>query len=695
MEIKPIDNNSPHLIAVKALWRSNSDTLGYFPDGAFNDHAKRRQIIIALDKQKNCIGYLLYRVSRGRIIIVHLCVEISWRNKGIAKALVDYLRQTTKQFYGIGLWCRRDFPATRIWPLLGFIALSDKIGRSYNGKLLTFWWIDHGHATLFNIVDEQINQEKLRAVIDANVFYDLQSEPCLENEESKSLLEDWLQENLVLYLAPEMYNEINRNKEQTVINQQRYIASTFPTINRNPEVEERIIKNLRPIFPRKKKLSDESDLRQVAQTIVAGVQFFVTRDEALLQKGDYIYELFGLSLVRPCDLIIHLDELIREVEYQPSRLAGSHIKIKLIQPGQDLMIADLFQQSWLKETKSDFRRKLHRLLANPVVYETRIVYDADNAPLAIISYDRSKDKVLEISILRVLKGLLSGTLARHLIVNSVKLSSCEKRVQTKVTDNYLSEDVVSALAENNFSRFADTWMKFNFMSIGTPEELLKTIDTLSFEFSSENRYLQGLKITLEEAIVKDDITILFNIEKVLWPVKIRDVNIPSFIIPIKPKWALDLFDEEMAVQNLFGSKPELSLNCENVYYRARYPEVLSAPARILWYVSQDNRYYGSKCIRACSHLDEITIGKPKDLFRRYRRLGVYEWVNVVEVAKNNIDKEIMAVRFSNTELFHKPIPWKTLQRILLEEEGRNSQLQAPLRISGRTFLRLYSEGIQI
>jgi len=119
--------------------------------------------------------------------------------------------------------------------------------------------------------------------------------------------------------------------------------------------------------------------------------------------------------------------------------------------------------------------------------------------------------------------------------------------------------------------------------------------------------------------------------------KIVDIEIPSFIVPIRPKWAMHLFDEGLANQTLFGSSPELSFNRENVYYRAKHPKVVLAPARILWYVSKDKRFPDSMHIRAYSYLDECIINKPRELFRRFRRLGVYKWGDVFKVAKNNIN----------------------------------------------------------
>ena len=58
------------------------------------------------------------------------------------------------------------------------------------------------------------------------------------------------------------------------------------------------------------------------------------------------------------------------------------------------------------------------------------------------------------------------------------------------------------------------------------------------------------------------------------------------------------------------------------------------------------------------------IGKPKELYKRFRRLGIYKFKNVLQTAKNNFDRKIMAIKFSDTELFSKPIELIEIQQIL-------------------------------
>ena len=141
IHIEAIDEKSPHLEDVKRLWRSNSDWLGYYPEGAFLDRARRRQILVAI-KDKACCGYLIYfRTERRKIRLTHLCVKDGHRGEGVARGLIDALRNSTKDDLGISLYCRRDFPTWGFWPKLGFVALDQKRGRGRDGAELTFYWL--------------------------------------------------------------------------------------------------------------------------------------------------------------------------------------------------------------------------------------------------------------------------------------------------------------------------------------------------------------------------------------------------------------------------------------------------------------------------------------------------------------------------------------------------------------------------
>ena len=77
MEIKVIDANNLILNKIVALGKKNAKTLGMFPEGAFIDHAKKRCIIAAIEKNI-LLGYVLFRInqSKGIVTIAHLCVDL-------------------------------------------------------------------------------------------------------------------------------------------------------------------------------------------------------------------------------------------------------------------------------------------------------------------------------------------------------------------------------------------------------------------------------------------------------------------------------------------------------------------------------------------------------------------------------------------------------------------------------------------
>jgi hypothetical protein len=92
-------------------------------------------------------------------------------------------------------------------------------------------------------------------------------------------------------------------------------------------------------------------------------------------------------------------------------------------------------------------------------------------------------------------------------------------------------------------------------------------------------------------------------------------------------------------------------------------------------------------IRACSRLDEIVVDNPKELFRRFRRLGVYQWRDLKKMVANDPGKLLMALRFSDTELLSIPVPRERFRKL-----GVKSNLQSPVSISTQQFAEIYRLG---
>lgn len=690
MQIISIDNTSKYLLDIKALWRANSKTLGYFPDGAFDEHASKGLIIAAINEDGDLEGYLLYRiVHRGKIwpavIIVHLCIEEKYRNHRTAKSLIEYIRGKTKQDHlGIGLWCRRDYDAHSFWQKTGFIPRNERVGRS--GESLTFWWMDFNRPSLFN---QPVADSKVQAVIDANVFYDLQDDVSDKTEESKALMADWLSNEVVLSVTGELFNEIDRNPDSNQREKRRGFAQGFTHIQTEAMKVDEAITVLSKILPPSQELQDHSDLMQLAHTIAGGVNFFITRDRQLLDISDELHESLNIRVISPGYFIGQLDEVVREAEYQPKNLAGTKISGTKIRSTDTAELEQNFLCSNKGEKGSAFAKKIKSFISNPTRYNTQLIRDPDNRPLAIIVYDIDPSE-LRIPMVRVSRHQLSGTITRH-ILNRAILHSAEKKIPfTCVTDEFIQDGIVDALVESGFSQTGDGWIKVNITYARNMADLLDVMRRLKSQRSEINDLLDKYISFLERSRLDDTFT-LAEMEKSLWPMKILDAYLLTFLIPIRSIWAQHLFDEKLATQTFWGADPETMLRTENIYYRScAFGSKIRAPSRILWYISSDDKVPYTKCVRACSSLDEIIIGRAKILYKRFNRLGIYRWEQIKKIAGDDPERNIMALRFSRTEQFPNPVSLQKLKTIYqMHDVGKNFSLQSPLLISSKAFAEIY------
>lgn len=536
-------------------------------------------------------------------------------------------------------------------------------------------------------------ESKLRVVIDANVFFDLVSDDPT-HQESRALLAPWLQSEIELCVTPELFNEINRGKDHKQRKRHRREAEQFIKLESFQEAFEDVEICLRAFFPEQRSESDASDLRQVARAIAAEAPFFVTRDVSLSDRADQIYEQFGLHILCPSDLITHLDELRRESEYRPAKLAGTGIVFRLVQSREQDVLIDHFQCSDQGENRNSFRERLRGFLSNPEIFACYVAEAGENTPLALFVYERRNDSVLNVPLFRTRRDALAATVARHLIIRFVRQSIHEERDYTRISEPYVDQTMAAALQEDGFFKAEHEWFKFNCIAAETAEQLALRFSYLDAPCQSLMEFIEKAAGVLVGKQDEGRPPALFNIERVLWPVKIIDTDIPTYIVPIDATWAMELFDESLAAQTLLGNISRRVLNKEGAYYRSAKGAKIRAPGRILWYVSQNKKLQGTSSIRACSQLDDVVIGKPKDLFRQFRHLGVYEWQHISRQAKHDLDCQLMVLRFSHTELFNKPIGLRAWQRIVFETEGKSLQPQGPSLISSDSFAQIYRAGVE-
>ncbi len=435
-------------------------------------------------------------------------------------------------------------------------------------------------------------------------------------------------------------------------------------------------------------IRDKSDLKQLCQAIASDSDFFITNDHEIRKIfSKTVKDNYGLIIVPPDELVLYFDELLNQSSYQESKLAGSSIKISKIIPSDVDYLINIFSHGF-NQKSGVFRENLNRYISSPQTNQIFVVKTQDQTPLAIFVYTRTLADTVEIPLFRILTNDLTEILASQLSLWIIRKTITEKGKYVIISDGTITKDISIFLEKSGFLKIGITWIKVIFSELLTSNQLIAHLKTKEYITLLHEEFVEQTTQRIENAINNQDYQEIVNLEKLFWPVKIIDGNIPTFVIPIKPIWAIDLFDYELGNSTLFGSDSTLILKIENVYYRSSSTHLPTCPSRVLWYVSKGKFFQNVMSIRCCSYVDETEINTPKELFKQYKKIGVYQWRELYKASKYDINHNLLAFRFSFNELFPNPIELSKYKNIT----NRKSASFAPISISNKDFISLYKTG---
>ena len=657
---------SADIDAVDELMKRYSRTLGFLPLEALRDYFKKEGVLGAKTSDGQLSGYLLYAAYPDYFRITQLCVLEDFRQQGIAKRLVEALKETTTTQKRIQLRCRRDFPAHEMWPELGFVPLDEKPGRSAAGHLLTHWCLTLALDDQLSLFQAKTSAESLDVVIDAQIFFDFYEADSDKTTPSKALFNDFSMDSLKLWITDELFVEIDRAKNPSQRKKSRERAHNFPRIEHNPQSMEHFEEVLGTLLP-DNSANQKSDIRHLAKTAASDVDIFVTRDQALLRKSKEITSLTNLRILSPTDLIIELHELSGKQSYVSKRISGVGLKWERIASGN---LASLQLTSFLnhQETKGKFREKLQSLLADPSHNECELLRSGnDILAIRILTHDSAEG--LTVVLARVAHSADRLLLGRFLIADTIYKAMEKNLDMVKFEASSLISSLVPDLLEIGFTKCSDSFVRFCFPCCLSHEEVLSAISKLCPE--SVNNYRDMSDIELERNCS---------------PLSLASDQ-GYFLVPIKPGYAMSLIDSPQSADDLFGGKTSVLLRWDHVYYRSKtHHHMLKPPARILWYESEPK-----KQIVALSHLDAVEIGTPKALFKKFKKFGILKWEEIFQMCKGDPLKDIMVLKFSHTFPFREPISLDAM-RTVYEEDGVGLTLQSPSKVPMERFQKLFQLG---
>lgn len=684
-EFQTVGVDSPHFESVMRLYRENKKILGFMPRGAFEERATNSKLLACV-RESRVMGYLIFRVDLSmKISLDHLCVDSDCRRQGIAKSLVSALRKRTQHCRGIGLLCRRDFGLDVLWKRLGFVATKEVTGRA--GQK-TFFWREYDRPGLFTDAGDDSEDTRICAVIDANVFFDLIDPTRKEADESQGLEADWIENDLKLQVTQELFNDVDANPDQEEREERRRQIRAFSMVEALHDDFDRINDEIQVLLPAPRNAQTEADYRQLSWAIASSADAFVTRDVELHKLDETIDERYSVRIVRPSELISSIDEVRRRKSYRPRRVKGTAVfSQQKVSTDADALSA-LICRSDKGEAKNEVRRILNSVFANPDDSECRVVTDAGGAILcAVVAHQ--KERAVEISMLRltssVRKSRLASLLFRSLILQTVEQATSNGNTTIVFKDRITGREFADDLSRHGFIPNGEIWYRLVVPQIRTVESLPSIIDESAVELG-DAREVMAIHIDANA----ENASSVLKTESTLWPLKLRNTCVANFIVPIRASWAEHLFDEGMAKDSLFGADPDLALNPDSVYYRNPRQRILTNEGRILWYVSEDGKRSGTKCIRAVSRLTSVTVAPPKEVFRKFSRFGVFGWGDVVSaVCKES--QLVMAAEFTDTELFECSVSHQAAQQIL-SNHGKDFSFVSPRKISDDIFFQIYEAG---
>ncbi|MFI0139443.1 GNAT family N-acetyltransferase [Streptomyces luteogriseus] len=655
--------------------------LGLLTPPAYRKAAEDGGLLVAVEADE-VIGYALFGLPKrsAHIRLAHLCVAEEQRGRGIGRRLVEGIKERYPQRLGIKAKCRRDYELSGMWRSLGFVPHGEVRGRGRDGEILDGWWLDLGHPDLFT---EMESDALLVVTVDHGVFSDLRGLADTANaEESRALEAGWMTDLVELAYTPQLFHALRDLTDTAERQHQRAALSGLRKLSPSPAAVEARSREL--FNAATQALPDlsvgaalQSCLQYIAETSCAGLQVLATRDPLLTRLADVAWEVARVRVVAPATVTLHVDELRQAQVYRPADLMGTEFRSSEVAPGAEAELVAFFHQSG-HDDGATFAERLRSLNGGTVAWHRELLRDGEGHPVALYAWALD-GRTLVVPVLRTAEHRLEETLARQLLFLLKRLGrDCGAEI-IRVSDPHPSEVAKAAAGDDGF-----------FEHDGQLVALLVNVCGIAAEVEAVAGGL-ARELTVETPTLRDGMSaeVAAVVERAWWPAKVIDSELPSFLVPIKPRWSTELFNVPAM---LVPRSDVLGISREHVYYRSSGRRGESVPARLLWYVSESKSSLEGQMVVGSSRLDEVLIDTPDTLFSKFEHLGVYGRAEVQEAA--DASGRAMALRFSDTEIFPKPV---TLRRLtsLARELGLpwSSNLLISLsKISNELFQAVYQEG---
>lgn len=617
----PEHPSADHLLGgVLALHKANRATLGPMPDDGFRDRARHGGLLIA-SQAGQVVAYALYDIPRYNLIkLVHVCVNREVRGEGWARTLVDAAVERHPGRSFVTAACRIDYQMDGFWRALGMHATSEKPGRALNGSILTNWVKRVNLDSGLDLLETAALGSGLPvAILDTNVIGDLFCPPDVrrdQREESSALHADWLQPLVNFAVSGEVDNELSRITDPSERRHLRAATSHLTRVStRRPadrHLEDALLAATRPDLVARD-ASLRSDVLHVADAVYAGADYFVTNDGNVhLAAAAWEPLLRGVRVLRPHELVGALTPQSFMSDFRSRLIDDSDLEWGPVS-SVDVALEASFRVFTSEPRPADFDRTIRELLARPQEVAVQQLTDGDGRLWALAAV-AVEENALRLPLLRAIRGERGGTVAFQLVRHFRRMAWEQGLSRVEVTDRAVSPTIDAALDADGFT--------------------VSSTRTATLGPATASLAELGLATAADVPLV----------ERNRWPLVVINASLPTYLIPIQPKWASRLLGVD---DGLFSVRRRgLGLSRELVYFSGSKVRPRELPARVLWYSSSDKGTTVSRVVARSVMIDATRI-PVQDAVTRFASLGVLRRSDIEAAAGK--DGTVNVIRFQDTE----------------------------------------------
>jgi GNAT superfamily N-acetyltransferase len=331
---------------------SDRDALGFFSPAVYLEYAQKENLLVAVTPHisgAQYVGHLLYDARHSRARVLQIFVATNARGKGVARLLLDHLKQRLTDLCFISIYASVAEPlvdANAFWERNAFYVQRPRPGGKSRKRTILVRCHELSSPQLFERsgitsenpfgLDVTLQSEKPIYLLDLNVLFDLRPRRA-RHVSALDLFRAERHGACQLALSTELREELVRTAATAPQSDPMHTwAAIFITFPSPPQADlDRLLEELGGIVFHDRASegrltpNDLSDLTHLATAIHHRLAGFITNDERILDAAKQLESGFGIRVLSPL-AFQRPDELSDQEALHETEASGDSIALTAV-----------------------------------------------------------------------------------------------------------------------------------------------------------------------------------------------------------------------------------------------------------------------------------------------------------------------------------------------------------------------------